>query len=245
MENLFTDPPLAIRADLLSALHTSWAELGEVGAWLDAGERIAVAAAARQAWDCPLCQRRKEALSPYTITGSHYATSALPDSWVEVIHRVVTDSGRLSEAWLKEVLAGDIVEDEFVEIVSVAVIAVTIDTFTAAIGRAALALPTAKPGEPLRQPEPSAKPGPGWISTIAPEDAGPDFADFYAGGSDFYIRRALTLVPAEVRRFFALMNTLYMPDPRVHEFDGLDRSIVRAQAEYLAARASARLNCYY
>ena len=67
------------------------------------------------------------------------------------------------------------------------------------------------------------------MSTIAPENAGPDFEDFYANESHFYIRRSLTLVPDEVRRFWDLMNPLYMEDPRINEIDGLDRGISRAQ----------------
>ena len=41
------------------------------------------------------------------------------------------------------------------------------------------------------------------------------------------------------------MNLLYMPDPRIRELDGLDRSIGRAQMEFLASRASMMLDCYY
>jgi hypothetical protein len=41
------------------------------------------------------------------------------------------------------------------------------------------------------------------------------------------------------------MNPLYMSDPRVPELEGLDRAINRAQIEFLAARASALLGCYY
>ena len=72
---------------------------------------------------------------------------------------------------------------------------------------------------------------------MTPADAGPDFADFYANDSHFYIRRALTLLPSETRRMWDLLNVLYMEDPRIHELDGLDRAISRAQIEFLAARA--------
>ena len=42
-----------------------------------------------------------------------------------------------------------------------------------------------------------------------------------------------------------MLNALYMEDPRVRELDGLERGISRAQIEFLAARASALLGCYY
>ena len=107
------------------------------------------------------------------------------------------------------------------------------------------ALPTPRPGMPARRHDTSATPGPGWVATVAPENASPEFADFYANGSHFYIRRALTLVPAEARRIWNLLNRLYLEDPRVHELDGIERAIERAQIEFLAARASALLGCYY
>ena len=41
------------------------------------------------------------------------------------------------------------------------------------------------------------------------------------------------------------MNPLYLADPRIRELDGLARAIGRAQMEFLAARASMLLGCYY
>ena len=42
-----------------------------------------------------------------------------------------------------------------------------------------------------------------------------------------------------------LLNSLYLEDPRLFELEGLERGISRAQMEFLAARASALLGCYY
>ena len=74
---------------------------------------------------------------------------------------------------------------------------------------------------------------------------GDDFADFYDGDRHFYIRRSLTLVPGECRRLWHLLNSLYLEDPRITELEGVERGISRAQMEFLAARASALLGCYY
>ena len=241
----FDAAPVTMRDDIRRALKTAWRQLGETGAWLDGAQRVAVAAEVRAAWDCGFCKQRKEALSPYAITGNHEHRAELPDSWVEVIHPLTTDSGRLSEKWYRQVRDSDIEEDEFIEIVSVAIICQTVDSFVFGIGMALADLPQPRAGEPARRRAPEATLGPGWVSTIAPEDAPPDFADFYANESHFYIRRSLTLVPDEVRRFWDLMNPLYLADPRVDELDGLDRDISRAQIEFLAARASALLQCFY
>ena len=149
-----------------------------------------------------------------------------------------TDAGRLTESWCREVQGRGIGEDEYIELVTVATIATVIDIFALAIGLPAPDLPPAQDGAPPRRREPTATPGPGWVATIAPENAGPDFADFYGNDSGFYIRRSLTLLPGEARKFWSVMNLLYMQDPRIRELDGLDRSISRAQMEFLASRAS-------
>jgi len=245
MGMMLNEAPVAMRAEVQAALEQAWAELGAAGDWLDGATRVGVAAEARRAWDCALCDRQKAALSPYAIDGEHDQTGALPAPWVDVVHRLTRDSGRLTEAWFDRALASGMAEDEFIEIVSVTVLTTTIDAYFFGIGLALPALPDAVTGEPARQRAAEAKTGPGWAATIAPEDAGPDFADFYANDSHFYIRRALTLLPAETRRLWALLNTLYLEDPRVYELDGLDRAISRAQIEFLAARASALLGCYY
>ncbi|MDP6564726.1 MAG: alkylhydroperoxidase-related (seleno)protein, partial [Alphaproteobacteria bacterium] len=188
MTSPFANPPVDLRDDLSVALDRAWARLGEPGSWLNGEQRLAVAAEARQAWHCDLCDQRKAALSPYAVMGAHDLSGAVPGAWVEVIHRVVTDSGRLSERWYRQALTDGVVEDELIEIISVAVLTTTVDAFALGIGMAPPALPEALPGEPARVHAPEAKPGPGWAATIAPADAPADFADFYANGSHFFIR---------------------------------------------------------
>ncbi len=245
MAQAYDGAPVALRPDLRDALNRTHERLAQTGSWLSGRQRLDVATEARNAWDCPLCQASREALSPYTVTGDHASLGRLPDRWVDVIHRVVTDPGRLSARWYHDALDGGMAEDEIIEVISVAVQAVVIDCFTAGIGMDRPAPPPASPGEPDRKHPAEAKTGPGWAATIAPRDAGPDFADFYDNESHFYIRRSLTLVPDETRRLWDLLNHLYLEDPRVFELDGLERGISRAQIEFLAARASALLGCYY
>ena len=245
MAQPYDDTPVAIRADLRGALNRAHERLAQAGDWLDGKQRLAVLAEARHAWNCPLCRDRRAALSPYAVDGAHDQVADLPAPWVDVIHRVVTDSGRLSERWYEEAQSGGMAEDEMIEVISVAVQAVVIDCFTAGIGMVSPAMPPAEAGSPPRQRRPDAKKGPGWASTIAPEDAAADFAAYYDNDSHFYIRRSLTLLPDETRRLWDLLNCLYMEDPRLYELDGMERHISRAQMEFLAARASALLGCYY
>lgn len=245
MSDPFADLPATTRDDIRAILPVALRKLGEPGAWLTGEQRVAVAAEVRQAWACPLCKERKAALSPYTVAGEHTHLGKLPTVWVDIVHPLTTDSGRLTRAWYQGIRDAGVGEDEFVEIVSVGIIAVVIDSFMVGVGAPLPPLPAPKAGKPARQHVEEATLGPGWVSTIAPENAPPYFADFYEMESYFYIRRSLTLVPDEVRRFWELMNPLYMADPRVRELEGLDRAINRAQIEFLAARASALLGCYY
>lgn len=243
--NHFASVSLPVRSELAAALDRGWAQLGETGAWLTGAQRADIVKEARAAWECEICQERKAALSPYAVQGAHTAVTGLPEAWVDVIHRVVTDSGRLTETWCRDVQEAGISEDEYVELVTVTIIATVIDTFARGIGVALPELPTVQGGVPKCERDPTATPGPGWVATIAPENASPAFEDFYANDSHFYIRRSLTLVPEEVRKFWDIMNPLYIEDPRVFELDGIDRAINRAQMEFLAARASMLLGCYY
>jgi hypothetical protein len=233
-----------IRADLVEGLDAGWRHLTETGSWLTGVQRAEIVTAARAAWDCAFCAERKTALSPQSVTGVHDRSSGLPASWVDVIHRVVTDSGRLTEQWCQDALATGLLEDEFVEVLNVAIATTAIDSFAFGIGTQPPPLEQVHSEPAARARTPYGVPGVGWIATISPENAG-DFVDFYANDSHFYIRRALTLVPEECREFWKIANVLYLEDPRVHELDGVERGISRAQMEFLAARASMLLDCYY
>jgi hypothetical protein len=66
---------------------------------------IAIAAETRHALSCAPCRRRKERLSPTAIEGKHDSLGASSEIIVEVVHRVRTDTGRLSERWFRGVIA--------------------------------------------------------------------------------------------------------------------------------------------
>ena len=116
------------------------------------------------------------------------------------MHRVVTDSGRITRAWYDSVIGEDLTEDEFIEVLSIACITSGIDTFTHGIGVSSMVLSPCVSGKPDRKRPGGTMLGPGWTRTIAPEDAGPELGNFYDLGP-YYIRRALTLVPDEANRF--------------------------------------------
>ena len=110
-----------VRDDFAAAHRRFWRRLASPGTWWTGAERVAIAAEVRQARHCGLCKarqkvlarlRRRRASSPFTpAAGHHDHLGALPDAAVDVIHRVVTDPGRLSRQWF-QTRAMSLVPDE-------------------------------------------------------------------------------------------------------------------------------------
>lgn len=240
----FDAAPVPVREDVAEALPYVWSRIGQPGTWLDAEQRVAVAAETRHAKGCALCAERKAALSPYAVDGTHDHLGALPDTWVDVIHRIVSDPGRLMEQWFREATASGIKVEEYVELVGVLVTVVAVDTYCRGIGMAPSELPDARPGDPTPEtPEPLDREL-AWVPTLVPEPVGPLQKEFYPAGAA-HIRRALTSVPATARDFWRMANSLYMSGPEMRDFDHEYRAITHAQIELIASRVSAINQCVY
>src|SRR5258708_24941542 len=110
MNELYASSPIAIRDDLAMAHARAWERTGRPGTWWDGAARVAIAAETRHASSCMLCRRRKRALSPAAIEGTHDSLGHLSEVVVEVVHRVRTDPARLSERWYRGVIAGGLSE---------------------------------------------------------------------------------------------------------------------------------------
>lgn len=236
-----------------NALAVAWRALGEPGEWWTGADRAAMVRETRTARDCILCSARKAALLPHTIAGEHVSSTDLPPAALEAIHRIVSDPGRLSEAWFRQVVeAGQISsaglsEEAYVELLSVVAITTAVDTFDRGRG-AALRVPSeAQPGPPTRRRPKGAKPGLGWMPMLAPEDVGADDPPLYAsagriGGN---VHRALSLVPRAMMQFWDLFETLYLPQDAMRDFAREYRAIGHAQIEMLAARVAVHNQCVY
>ncbi|TFH21484.1 MAG: hypothetical protein E4H03_10570, partial [Myxococcales bacterium] len=83
-----------VRDDIVESQSRAWEALAQPGTWWTGAERVAIAREARAAWDCPLCRKRKSALSPYAVNGSHAAATDLSTVAIDAVHRIVTDPGR-------------------------------------------------------------------------------------------------------------------------------------------------------
>lgn len=236
---------MQIRDDLTAAHDRAWRRLARPGTWWTGAERVAVAAEARQATSCRLCRARQDALSPEPVRGEHDGLGALASPVVEAVHRIRTDSGRLSESWYRRMRGAGLSEEQYVELVGIVATVIAIDGFRHALGLPARPLPAPEPGPPSRRRPVGAKPGGAWVAMVAPEDLAPDDPPIYRGKSAANIHRALSLVPDEVVGFFDLDDAMYLPDALLRDFGNEYRALSHAQIELLAARMSALNRCEY
>jgi hypothetical protein len=236
-----------MRQALRDAIAVAWPALGTVGVWWTSADRLQVARETRTARECPLCRERKAALIPHTVAGTHLSSTTLSPSAIEAIHRIVSDPGRLSEAWYRRTTSSDLGDEAYVELLSVVAITIAIDTFDRALGSGLRALPVAEPGEPSRRRPSGAKPGLGWMPMLAPEDVAPDDPSLYApagriGGN---VHRALSLVPQAMMQFWDMFEEMYLPQSAMRDFGREYRAISHAQIEMLAARVAVLNQCVY
>ena len=249
MEIDVTGEKLPMRDSLAREVEVAWERLTQPGTWWTGAERLAIAAEARGAHDCGLCQRRKAALSPYTVEDAHDAVGDLPPGAVEAIHRLVTDAGRITERWVHSLVDGGdgtaLEETAYVEIVGVVAVLTALDKLHQALGLPLRGLPAPVAGAPSRQRPVGARRNLAWVSTLAPEDVGPDDPNPYPLHGDKNIHRGLSLVPQEVFNFFDLDVELYLKDHEIRDFAHEFRAISHAQIELIAGRTSALNGCYY
>jgi hypothetical protein len=249
----YSNASAAVRADILAAHKVAWDRIARAGTWFDGATRIAIAAETRHAAQCPLCRRRKQALSPSAIAGQHDSLKALPEPIVEQIHAIVSDPGRLTRRWFDGIIASGTSDAEYVEIVGVIATVVSIDTFCRAIGLALHPLPPPVPGAPhLRRPRTAHQRGEAWVPMIHPQDLEGDLdteeekiLGKYWGGISANIRRALSLVPEEAYAWFQLVETQYLPGKWMRDFANEYRAITHAQIELIAGRVSVLNQCFY
>jgi hypothetical protein len=224
--------PLPLRPDLVRAHARTWDALATPGTFWSGAERVAIAAETRRARGCRLCAERKAALSPAVVAGAHDHDGTLPEPAVEAIHRIVTDPARLSRGWLDGLRTQGLDDARYVELLGVAARTVAVDAFARGVGAAPPPLPAPIPGAPSGLRASDARPGEAWVPMRSLREPN--------------VARALSLVPAEVDAVRGLLAAHYVPFERVPDlaFDP-GRALSRAQMELVAARVSARNECFY
>jgi len=232
------------RDDLLDAHAKAWKWIAGPGTWLTGAERLAVVREVRQAAQCDLCQARKDALSPLAVDGHHDHFGKLSDPQIEAIHRVATDSGRLSGAWVEGLLADGLSDGKYIEMVGLVAMTKMMDSFAWATGAEVASLPEPNDGEPIGYRPPGAKKSDAWVAVVKLEDVAESDGPLYgatAGG----VHQALSLVPESKRAFWALGEPHYIPMSEIRDVDTKVRAISRAQIEILAGRTSVLHQCMY
>ncbi len=231
-----------IRDDLRVAHRMVLEHVRRPGSWFSGAQRIAIAEESRLALRCPVCSARKAALSPEHPKGPHATQGSLPAALVEVIHRVRSDPGRLSRRVFEVATSAGVSVGEYVEAVGIVSFTAGLDTQCRALGIPEFPLPGPLAGAPSRRLPQGLKEGIAWVPLLAPEDASGTEADLY-GGASFVpnIVRALSLIPDHVSVLRRWSDAHYVAVTDL----GARRAIDRMQIELVAARVSARNECFY
>ena len=243
----YSSSPYAIRADFAESHRRFWQRLASPGCWWTSAERIAIAAEVRAAWDCPLCQARREALSPFSVEGEHTCvTDILPEPAIDAIHRITTDASRLTKEWYQGLLSQGLSEGQYIEIVGTIVSMVSIDSFCMAMGLALNPLPEPSEGEPQRYRPAKAGADDAWVPMVNADNTDSPESDLWVANQTGNVVRAMSLVPDEVRTLKDLSAAHYlaMSDVRKSGYNG-GRALTRSQMELVAGRTSALNACYY
>lgn len=254
--------PAPVRADIAHCHRRAWRHIAGPGAWWTGAQRVAIAAEARAARRCPLCEERKQALSPYVETlaadacdgharaedPSDESPSALPPVVVDTVHRVVTDPGRLSRRVYDDFVASGLGPGHYVEMLGVVVTVVPVDTFHRALGVPPAPLPAPRSGRPSGyQPATTDRIG-AWVPTMdyrrtvdVPDDLA-DTVTVFRGQPGIW--QTLSLVPSELAIHMLMSDAHYLPIAQVLDLRAR-RALARPQMEFLAARVAAIQECFF
>ena len=245
-QNPYREASLNIRKDLAEAHGRAIDRLSSPGTWFSGAERLRIAEEVRNAKLCSLCKKQKEAISPNAVTGEHSGLNGLSTPIVEIVHRITTDSSRLTKSWVDGVIEQGVTDAEYVEILSVISTTISLDTFATCIGIEPLTLPVPEEGEPSRIRPASATSDIAWIASVDVSKATPEEIKIYAEGKN-NVRRALSLVTAEASGFFDMVDHQYLNGAQIANFRNEvdDRALSRSQIELLASKVSALNQCYY
>jgi hypothetical protein len=245
----YDDSPVAIRDDLKQVYRDYWQLLAGPGNWWTGAERVAIALESRNAVSCNFCAERKQALSPYSFPGEHQHDGSLDALTVDAVHRIITDQGRITQAWIDGNVEQGLSEEKYVELLGVVVTVFSIDEFNRGLGLPAEPLPEPMPmpGEPNRYRPALAERGTGFVSML-PSKGGAvgKESDLWPDGRGANVLRAMSLVPDAVRGWYLVASGQYLTMKGMGNLSGdLGRSLNRMQMEIVAGRVSSINECFY
>lgn len=231
------DTDLPIRSEILEAQFAAVQHWAAPGTWWSATERLAIVDEVRQARDA-------DALPPWTapstVEGLIPDAHLLPTSVIDVIWRLTNHLTMLTRDWYETVVPNELSAGQYVEVVALVAQANLVDRFADALALPRPELLDPQPGEPSAEVPDGAEIHHHWVPTAPIQDGSwkpPVAADIPN------VRKALSLVPAERRMQWVLIDGHYVPGGALSvEFTHrLDRS----QIELIGARTSAANECFY
>ena len=162
-----------------------------------------------------------------------------------MVHRIVTDSGRITASWVEGLEAQGIEDACYVEMLSVVTQVLVVDDFCLALGLPLQPLPNPESGPVAHERPASAVKGNTFVPWIPPAAA--EENDLFGSGPIVNMYRAMSLVPDAVRAAQDLMTVHYMPYQQVPRYTDADhqRAIDKSQMEVVAARVSFLNDCFY
>jgi len=231
---LYQDQPLPVRRSVLDSHRSAYETFTRPGTWFTGDEKISILREARHASQCTLCLKRKNALSPFAVKGQHDALEKLSENIIDVIHRLMTDSGRLTETWFRSVIESGLSREEYVEIVGAVSTLIILDSFATGLGSDLASVGEAQSGEPSRVTNDNVLDCGAWVPLFNLPQEATDTGLPTAPN----IFRAMGLVPSAIEHFFGVMRAHY-------GLSNMDVGISRSQVELIAARVSALNQCFY
>ncbi len=232
---MYDDTRYPISAAVVERHGEAWRLIASPGPFWTGAERVQMVAEARAAMHCDLCRRRKEALSPFAVQGSHDTASDLPATLIDMIHRLRTDPARYTRSVFASVVAAGIPRERYIEAVSVVNASVIVDTMHASLGLPLPELPAPEPGLPTGQPTPDVVDDGAWVPITRVSDR--NVSDTGLPGAP-NIARSMGCVPAAVQLFFTAFRGHYA-------LRDIPLAVSQPQAEFIASRVSALNECFY
>ena len=109
-----------------------WNTLANPGNWFTGHQRVEMAREVRSA--TVKFAMRGSSLVTRDGRGSHSTCTSLPESVIEIVHRVATDPNRLTRKWFDDLIASGLTPEAYIEVLGVTIHVFMIDEFCRAIG---------------------------------------------------------------------------------------------------------------
>ena len=165
-----------------------------------------------------------------------------------MVHRLVTDPGRLTKTWYQGIIDAGLAVGEYIETAAIVSDTIAIDSFHRALSLPLPVLPEARPGEPTRETPDGLETKVGWVPMVNPRHATGEIAEaWWPDGERGFVpnvRKSMSYVPKEAIAFIKLSSTAYLDNRGLNDFKE-ERAITRPQMELLAAKTSALNECFY